>query len=287
LYGLPAPAPSWSPAIPVAFGLVCGFAVGVVAWRRYRSNRRPSRGMRWRPGNRALRRGLLVGVGGITSGTVVGVLAGVVHPLSFSVFLLLWVVIVGLALGLGSVLWLSVQEVPGEISSARSPQAVLTRDRRTALIFGLLTSLLVGLTVGLLVGPLFALVFSAYLLHGILLAGFGWGFSIHFWLSNSAVSIRRFSVSDVLGIGLPLGLFVAVVTGFAAGESAWPRWVLTRAWLALYGRLPWRLMAFLADAHRRGVLRQAGAVYQFRHIELQHRLASRPGTPGSPGSPPL
>jgi len=32
-------------------------------------------------------------------------------------------------------------------------------------------------------------------------------------------------------------------------------------------------MSFLADAHRRGVLRQAGAVYQFRHIELQHRLA--------------
>ena len=40
-------------------------------------------------------------------------------------------------------------------------------------------------------------------------------------------------------------------------------------------RLPWQLMSFLADAHRRGVLRQAGAVYQFRHIELQHRLANR------------
>jgi hypothetical protein len=34
-------------------------------------------------------------------------------------------------------------------------------------------------------------------------------------------------------------------------------------------------MGFLADAHKRGVLRQAGAVYQFRHIELQHRLANR------------
>jgi hypothetical protein len=31
----------------------------------------------------------------------------------------------------------------------------------------------------------------------------------------------------------------------------------------------------LADAHRRGVLRQAGAVYQFRHLELQQRLANR------------
>jgi hypothetical protein len=34
-------------------------------------------------------------------------------------------------------------------------------------------------------------------------------------------------------------------------------------------------MGFLADTHRRGVLRQAGAVCQFRHIELQHRLANR------------
>jgi hypothetical protein len=38
--------------------------------------------------------------------------------------------------------------------------------------------------------------------------------------------------------------------------------------------LPWRLMAFLADAHRRGVLRQVGSVYQFRHIELQRRLTN-------------
>jgi hypothetical protein len=34
-------------------------------------------------------------------------------------------------------------------------------------------------------------------------------------------------------------------------------------------------MTFLADAHQRGVLRQAGAVYQF-HVELQRRLATRP-----------
>lgn len=38
-------------------------------------------------------------------------------------------------------------------------------------------------------------------------------------------------------------------------------------------RMPWRMMPFLADAHRRGVLRQVGAVYEFRHIRLQERLA--------------
>ena len=57
--------------------------------------------------------------------------------------------------------------------------------------------------------------------------------------------------------------------------EAWPRWLMSRIWLARRGLLPWRLMAFLAAARDCGVLRQNGAVYQFRHIELQHRLAAR------------
>jgi hypothetical protein len=35
-------------------------------------------------------------------------------------------------------------------------------------------------------------------------------------------------------------------------------------------------MKFLADAHHRGVLRQEGPCYQFRHVQLQQLLASRP-----------
>jgi len=57
--------------------------------------------------------------------------------------------------------------------------------------------------------------------------------------------------------------------------AAWPSYGLARIWLALRHRLPWSLMGFLVDAHRRGVLRQAGTVYQSRHIELQHRLVAR------------
>ena len=56
---------------------------------------------------------------------------------------------------------------------------------------------------------------------------------------------------------------------------AWLRFGMTREMLALRHQVPSRLMSFLADAHQRGVLRQAGAVYQFRHIELQRRLAGR------------
>lgn len=58
-------------------------------------------------------------------------------------------------------------------------------------------------------------------------------------------------------------------------RAAWPSYVLNKGWLALRRRLPWFLMDFLDDAHKRGVLRQVGAVYQFRHIDLQHRLAAR------------
>ncbi|GAA1960984.1 hypothetical protein GCM10009738_39770 [Kitasatospora viridis] len=56
--------------------------------------------------------------------------------------------------------------------------------------------------------------------------------------------------------------------------TAWGQWLIfVRIWLPLTGRLPWATVAFLDDAHRRGVLRQVGAVHQFRHARLQHHLA--------------
>ena len=55
--------------------------------------------------------------------------------------------------------------------------------------------------------------------------------------------------------------------------SSWGWFSFTRVWLGIRGVLPLRLMSFWHDAHRRGILRQAGAVYQFRHSRLQERLA--------------
>ncbi|MFE7621106.1 helix-turn-helix domain-containing protein [Streptomyces sp. NPDC057496] len=76
------------------------------------------------------------------------------------------------------------------------------------------------------------------------------------------------------------GLVIGAVGGlggtcsYALSFTAWGRWlVLSRVWLPLTGKLPWDTVAFLDDAYRRGVLRRAGAVYQFRHIRLQHHLA--------------
>jgi len=65
---------------------------------------------------------------------------------------------------------------------------------------------------------------------------------------------------------------VIAIPEVAAG-SAWPRYIEARFRLFLRRRLPWRTLPFLADARRRGVLRQVGAAYQFRHIRLQEQLA--------------
>jgi len=88
------------------------------------------------------------------------------------------------------------------------------------------------------------------------------------------IAITVFFLDPAGGVanGILFGIGAGILSFF---QAAWPQYEIARAWLALPRRLPWRLMAFLADAHRRGVLRQAGAVYQFRHIELQRRLASR------------
>jgi hypothetical protein len=77
---------------------------------------------------------------------------------------------------------------------------------------------------------------------------------------------------------LPDSTLDAVLAGAVAAAAvalrfAWPRYTVTRLRLALAGRLPWRLMAFLDDAHRRGVLRRDGGVYQFRHSRLRDHLA--------------
>jgi hypothetical protein len=77
-------------------------------------------------------------------------------------------------------------------------------------------------------------------------------------------------------------MVTGVVTGVALGllsgmmfdvGYAWGNWVTGRAWLALPGLLPWRLLPFIEDAHRRGVLRAVGTEYQFRHVRLQEYLS--------------
>jgi NACHT domain len=120
-------------------------------------------------------------------------------------------------------------------SSAASPKAALALARRTAVVAGTLA----GVVFGVLFGVIFGVVFGV----------------------------------DA-GIWAGIGTAVAAVV-IRSLPALWLWYEIARTWLALRRRMPWRLMSFLDDAHRRGVLRQAGAVYQFRHIELQRRLADR------------
>jgi len=78
----------------------------------------------------------------------------------------------------------------------------------------------------------------------------------------------------LLGTTVTFGLGTGLVVGIvAAARHRWSRYQVARIGLAIIGRLPWRLLEFMEEAHDLGILRQVGAVYQFRHARLQDRLA--------------
>lgn len=103
------------------------------------------------------------------------------------------------------------------------------------------------------------------------------------------VLIQMTAVAVLIGTGY--GVVLGPAPGLAAGlmvplglvtMTAWGRWaVLVRIWLPLRRRAPWAMIAFLEDAYHRGVLRQAGAVYQLRHDRIQIQLADRFVNPSS------
>ncbi|MFJ9455754.1 NACHT domain-containing protein [Kitasatospora sp. NPDC101447] len=104
---------------------------------------------------------------------------------------------------------------------------------------------------------------------------------------------RGRAVLTALPVGAAVGLLVAVTApGDRPPEAVgavyflayaltvllateWGAYSLARLLLAARGRIPLRYAAFLAEARARGVLRQAGSVYQFRHEALRARLAHR------------
>jgi uncharacterized membrane protein (DUF485 family) len=125
-------------------------------------------------------------------------------------------------------------------------ERVLRRDRRAAFAIGIASALLVGVAFGASLG-----------------------------FTSRVVGTSSFMAA--VGIGILFGsmMFLTVIVYVASVKSPWARWEVIRIWLALRRKLPWQLMSFLAQSHEAGVLRQVGAMYQFRHPALQHRLASR------------
>lgn len=83
-------------------------------------------------------------------------------------------------------------------------------------------------------------------------------------------AINRDHAASVFAAAVSFGLTFGLMAGLGAPGDVY---MLVKIPLSLSGQLPWRLMKFLEDAHRLGLIRQVGPVYQFRHADLQDRLA--------------
>lgn len=100
-------------------------------------------------------------------------------------------------------------------------------------------------------------------------------------LDRSATLIYALVVSVPIGL---LAMFasefvilptVGLLVGMLMAETrASMRYLAALSHFASRRELPWRLMRFMDDAHRRGVLRRVGGAYQFRHVLVQRRLAA-------------
>jgi hypothetical protein len=218
-------------------------------------------------------------------GVVIAVCLGLGWSLSAGVIGLLAVVF-GLAIGVH--VWLGI---PVDARSVSSPASVLRNDRVAAVSFSLSLTVSLGLFYAMafafsrevrFLGVLddrfdFALVLAggvaSALLGRFLMRKVG---SVVYGLAGATIGGLVFPRAPdpvtAFEVGLVFGLAVGLTMCLA---RAWGASVVTRAWLAARGSTPLRLMRFLDDAHRRGVLRQVGAVYQFRHARLEERLAAR------------
>ena len=148
-------------------------------------------------------------------------------------------------------------EAPADTGSAASPKDFLKANRTTVASQMLLGGLTAALIVGLGLVPI---------ARGVLF--------IFQQLAPQLFENAGIYVGPLVWLQLGIGGGIGGSFAFAFTLTAWGQWViLARWWLPLTGQLPWNVVAFLDDAYRRGVLRQSGPTYQFRHDLLQAHLA--------------
>lgn len=193
--------------------------------------------------------GPIVGLAvGLALGQAVGMRVGVTAGLAGGV-------VVGLAGGtaIGLIGWMGI---PNRADWASGPRSTYTATRTLTVLQLCLAGLAAVLALGLEVGL-----------------------------------VARLVVDPAAGLtaGLAGGLVAGLTGGLAARRAgrlvirsgAWLVYVLAVSRLAAGGRLPWRLMGFLDDAYRLGLLRTVGPAYQFRHAEFQDHLTRTAGTPAA------
>ncbi|MEU5893768.1 NACHT domain-containing protein [Streptomyces sp. NPDC047461] len=185
-------------------------------------------------------------------------IAGKQHPLAAGpISYILYSVLDGLGLGLAA----AMQARAVDAATASAPDSLLYQDRKTFRHLLLLTTPFAGLALA-----------TPTALTALLTSDPFAGFSIPPDSAHPlsplppAARVAAYSLTLAAG-GLAVGLAAAMNR-----TACWP-YTLTRAYLAVRYSLPFHLTRFLTDAHRhRSLLRQAGAVYQFRHLELQDHL---------------
>jgi hypothetical protein len=285
--GLP-PAPlfaatGWVAAGPV-IGLIYGLSFGLAGWLAHTIGERPGPlrvELRFHRTTRRFLWRFLVGA-------VAGSLLGLGWSLSPPIIALLAVVF-GLAIAVH--VWLGT---PIDASTVTSPATVLRNDRTAALTYTLSFMLCLGPFEGIafaftnetqfvpvLAGHFDLLLALATGLACVLLGRFmlSTAGSIAYGLAGAVVGGQVFPRATSATQAIIAGILFGLAVGLAVCLTrAWGAFTMTRLWLAVRGRLPLAIMDFLADAHRRGVLRQVGAAYQFRHVRLQDRLASQTET---------
>jgi hypothetical protein len=233
---------------------------------------------------------------GLTSGLVIGLAvtfaAGLPYGVGLGVTCGLIIAVLGGSASVG-------RKPPGKTKMHYVPKAVNWRTLITGPVYGLymgflfwpIGGLALGLTGGLaigLAGWLTAGLKAAaarnpdssnpqspttswnldrnYVLFVTLAAGLPYGFVI------GAI----FGMAGGIKFGLAIGLTGGLTGGLTAGLTTSASWsaFLASVQISSKWHTPVHLKKFLADAHRRDVLRTAGPAYQFRHARLQDRLAA-------------
>ncbi|MDG6105053.1 hypothetical protein Daura_33210 [Dactylosporangium aurantiacum] len=197
-----------------------------------------------------LTRGLPAGFAtGVPVGLATGVPAGLVFGTSAGLT-------TGLVIGLTFVLAFGLVDgfatVATRVAAPLDPASGWRQDRRRSLAVGGVF----GATVGLAAG-----------------------------ITDAMAMIRHdpFVVAAVVGLVTAVAVGGALAVAAALAVSTTWRTAVFFLQLRARGNGPVQGMAFLADAHRRGVLRVVGSAYQFRHARLQDRLArDAPGAGPNP-----
>ncbi|MFH8293306.1 NACHT domain-containing protein [Streptomyces sp. NPDC018059] len=229
-------------ALPAAYapnGFLTGMTLGCLMFHPSRRSAAPS------GGRQQLREGLAGGLWGLT--VIVGAAVGWILTSDN-----LPLVVLGALASVGAMYRARrrLTPRPPDVTSSTGASRLFASDRRAFLLVGVIFTPVAG--------AVFGLVFRTWI-----------GDELGLGFSGIA---DEFGLRSRIALGVVTGAATALVLGTAS--AAWPHFVFARTYLTMRRHVPRELMTFLQDAHEhRGVLRQVGPAYQFRHIDLQRHLA--------------